>query len=92
MVTVFGHLFSDSVGYSAGYYSYLWSQMLEADVFGRFETEGVFSKETGRAFREKILAVGNLEPPMDAFIAFMGRGPRQDALLARHGLLENSST
>lgn len=92
MVTAFGHLFSDAVGYSAGYYSYLWAQMLEADAFKRFEAEGVFSEQTGRSFRESILAIGNSQPPMDAFIAFMGRPPQQDALLQRHGLLERSST
>jgi oligopeptidase A len=91
MVTAFGHLFSEPVGYSAGYYSYLWAQMLEADVFRRFEAEGVFSEQTGRSFRESILAVGNSQSPKDAFLAFMGRAPQQDALLARHGLLESSN-
>ena len=62
--------------------------MLEADAFKQFEREGLFSRETGQAFRETILSVGNSVPPMDAFQQFVGRAPTQDAMLSRLGLLE----
>ena len=88
MITSFGHLFSSAVGYSAGYYAYLWAQMLEADAFERFEEEGVFSSETGRHFRETILATGNMAPAMTSFVSFRGNEPSEDALLRRLGLME----
>ena len=90
IVTTFSHLFAG--GYASAYYSYLWSEVLEADAFSRFKQEGVFSKETGRAFMEAILAKGDSEEPTEMFRSFMGRDPDPDALLRRNlGKLNESA-
>jgi len=90
----FGHLFSSSVGYAAGYYSYQWSEVIEADAFGKFLEDGILNEETGMSFRKNILAAGNSRNPMDSYIAFRGRKPTLEAYLIRAGMnvTEDSKT
>lgn len=79
----FSHIFAG--GYAAGYYSYKWAEVLASDAFDRFEKEGLFNAETGKAFRNAILAVGGSVDALTAFKNFRGREPQLDALLRHNG-------
>jgi oligopeptidase A len=80
----FSHIFAG--GYSAGYYSYKWAEVLSADAFAAFEEEGIFNPETGRRFLECILQQGGSRPANDSFVCFRGREPSIDALLRHNGI------
>ncbi|MFB9214064.1 oligopeptidase A [Vibrio sinaloensis] len=80
----FSHIFAG--GYSAGYYSYLWAEVLSSDAFSRFEEDGIFNTETGKSFLNHILEMGGSEEPMELFKRFRGREPQIDALLRHSGI------
>jgi oligopeptidase A len=80
----FSHIFAG--GYSAGYYSYKWAEVLSADAFAAFEEQGVFNPDVGQRFRREILEAGGSRPAMDSFRAFRGREPSIDALLRHQGM------
>jgi oligopeptidase A len=82
----FGHLFADTTGYAAGYYSYKWSEILEADLWKRFEEVGILSAEIGQAYRRKLLSRGNAAHPQELFESLMGRTPSPAAYLERLGV------
>ena len=86
MSTAFGHIFQG--GYSAGYYSYKWAEVLDADAFEYFKEEGIFNKEVATKFKEHVLSKGGTEKPMDLYKRFRGKKPNSDALLKRAGLLK----
>lgn len=81
----FNHIFSG--GYAAGYYGYLWSNVLAMDAFSRFEKEGLFNQKVGQEFLDAFLAQGGSDDPMTMFRAFMGREPNPDALLRQLGII-----
>lgn len=85
MSTAFSHIFQG--GYSAGYYSYKWAEVLDADTFEFFSEHGIFSKDIADKFRENILSKGGTEHPMTLYKRFRGKEPKPDALLRRAGLI-----
>ncbi len=86
MTTHFGHIMSG--GYSAGYYSYKWSEMLDADAFSLFEEKGIFSEEVATSFRENILSKGGSEHPKELYRRFRGQDATIDALMKRDGIVK----
>jgi Zn-dependent oligopeptidase len=85
MSTAFSHIFQG--GYSAGYYSYKWAEVLDADAFEYFLEEGIFNKEVATKFKENVLSKGGTEKPMILYKRFRGKEPKPDALLKRAGLI-----
>lgn len=89
MSTQFSHIFAG--GYSAGYYSYKWAEVLDADAFSLFKQKGIFNPEVARSFRENILSKGGTEHPMTLYKRFRGHEPTIDALLIRNGIKKNET-
>jgi oligopeptidase A len=87
MSTAFSHIFQG--GYSAGYYSYKWAEVLDADAFEYFLEKGIFNKEVATKFKENVLSKGGTEKPMELYKRFRGQEPKPDALLKRAGLINN---
>ncbi len=85
MLANFSHIMSG--GYAAGYYSYKWAEVLDADAFSLFRQHGLFDRATAESFREHILSKGGTQPPMELYRQFMHREPTMQALLRRDGLL-----
>lgn len=85
MSVQFGHIMSG--GYAAGYYSYKWAEVLDADAFSLFKEKGIFNREVAQRFRDHILSKGGTEPPMTLYKRFRGQAPTIDALLKRNGIL-----
>ncbi|MBD0403298.1 M3 family metallopeptidase [Flammeovirga sp. EKP202] len=85
MSVAFSHIFQG--GYAAGYYSYKWAEVLDADAFELFKEKGIFDKKTASSFKENILSRGGIEDPMELYKRFRGEEPKVDALLRRAGLL-----
>ena len=85
MSTAFSHIFQG--GYSSGYYSYKWAEVLDADAFAYFKQEGIFNKEIATKFKDTVLSKGGTMDPMELYVKFRGQKPNPDALLKRAGLL-----
>ncbi len=86
MSVAFSHIFQG--GYSSGYYSYKWAEVLDADAFAYFKETGIFNTETAAKFREHVLSKGGTEHPMTLYKRFRGQEPKPDALLRRAGLVD----
>lgn len=82
----FSHIFSG--GYSAGYYSYIWSEVLDSDAFEAFKENGIFDQQTATLFREHVLSRGGTADPLELYVAFRGKEPSKDALLKNRGIIE----
>lgn len=89
MSTAFSHIFQG--GYSAGYYSYKWAEVLDADAFEYFLEKGIFNKEVADKFKNNVLSKGGTEKPMDLYVRFRGKEPKPDALLKRAGLIKETN-
>ena len=87
MSTSFSHIFQG--GYSAGYYSYKWAEVLDADAFAYFKEEGIFNKKVADKFKNYILSRGGTQDPMDLYVRFRGKKPNPEALLKRAGLISD---
>ncbi|TYA53254.1 M3 family metallopeptidase [Formosa maritima] len=87
MSTSFSHIFQG--GYSSGYYSYKWAEVLDADAFELFKEKGIFNKEVATKFKNNVLSQGGTEDPMVLYKRFRGQEPKPEALLKRAGLIEN---
>jgi hypothetical protein len=85
MSTSFSHIFQG--GYSSGYYSYKWAEVLDADAFAYFQEKGIFDKEVATKFKENVLSKGGTEHPMTLYKKFRGQEPKPEALLKRAGLI-----
>ena len=85
MSVSFSHIFNG--GYSSGYYSYKWAEVLDADAFAYFQEKGIFNKEVATKFKDNVLSQGGTQLPMELYIRFRGQEPSADALLKRAGLL-----
>ena len=85
MSTSFSHIFQG--GYSSGYYSYKWAEVLDADAFAYFQEKGIFNKEVAIKFKDNVLSKGGTELPMELYKRFRGQEPKADALLKRAGLI-----
>ncbi|WP_435623279.1 M3 family metallopeptidase [Flagellimonas sp.] len=88
MSTAFSHIFQG--GYSSGYYSYKWAEVLDADAFAYFKEEGIFNKEVADKFKEHVLSKGGTENPMTLYKRFRGEEPKIEPLLERAGLIQSS--
>ncbi|AFU67665.1 Zinc-dependent oligopeptidase A Dcp [Psychroflexus torquis ATCC 700755] len=87
MSTAFGHIFQG--GYSSGYYSYKWAEVLDADAFEYFKEKGIFNNEVAKKFRDNVLQLGGTVEPMALYKQFRGKEPNPDALLKRAGLIKS---
>jgi peptidyl-dipeptidase Dcp len=85
MSVSFSHIFQG--GYSSGYYSYKWAEVLDADAFAYFQEKGIFNKDVATKFKENVLSKGGTEHPMTLYKKFSGQEPSADALLKRAGLI-----
>jgi len=85
MSTSFSHIFQG--GYSSGYYSYKWAEVLDADAFAYFQEQGIFNREVATKFKDNVLSKGGTELPMELYKKFRGQEPKADALLKRAGLI-----
>ena len=84
LLTYFNHIFNS--GYSAGYYSYLWAEVLDKDAFDLFKEKGIFDPETAKAFRKNILEKGGSDDPMKLYKQFRGAEPNPEAMIKGRGL------
>jgi peptidyl-dipeptidase Dcp len=89
MTVQFSHIMAG--GYAAGYYSYKWAEVLDADAFAVFKKHGIFDQETAQRFRDEILSKGGTEHPMTLYKNFKGSEPTIDALLKRNGIVKGKN-